>query len=485
MCGIVGVVVKNNNGFIKKQEDSFFQMLYADALRGDDSTGIIGVEKDTTFHTAKEAISAEWFISQYKAGHSTISNAMWNRGKAYIGHNRKKTIGAVSDATSHPFTVDKAFSLVHNGTLHSHNMLAKTEVDSEALAIHLYNAFEKEGKVKENMEEALGKVYGAYAVAMYHQARNKVYLLRNKERPLSLVEVEDAWFFMSEPLMGAWILARNGYDYSKMKFEHLTEHQIVTFDLDKNTMNKELLVPKKYTPQTRGEVVYPHGASMTTRTGASPATAANKGNPCKSEKDLKKFRKEWVGKRISFWPDDFLEKNFPRSVDEDGESEVQLMGQNEDVNYWHTLLANVDLHKLGIRFSEEIGTKKWSGVVDSVSMTKTGCLLIDLMDGCKPMANSITMDTVRIQRAWRESLGKMLMDDILVLMESEKYTLQPWQNAAIKAEITFRQSITSVDEARARAKVNGQLLKVTTRNGYIIYTNTDGKVFYESAIAVH
>jgi glucosamine 6-phosphate synthetase-like amidotransferase/phosphosugar isomerase protein len=39
MCGIVGMVVKPNNGFSVKTENVFNQLLYADAVRGEDSTG--------------------------------------------------------------------------------------------------------------------------------------------------------------------------------------------------------------------------------------------------------------------------------------------------------------------------------------------------------------------------------------------------------------------------------------------------------------
>jgi len=67
MCGLVGMIVKGNSGLIKQHEDTFYQLLYADALRGEDSTGVIGVEKDTTFHIAKETL-----LASFKNLHASI-----------------------------------------------------------------------------------------------------------------------------------------------------------------------------------------------------------------------------------------------------------------------------------------------------------------------------------------------------------------------------------------------------------------------------
>jgi len=115
ICGIVGVVIKANNGLTKRIEDSFYNLLFVDTLRGDDSTGIIAVEKDTTFHIMKEASEAAWFIPQ--AQYSKVGKGMWTTGKALIGHNRKGTMGKVEDENAHPFVVDDDFAMVHNGTL--------------------------------------------------------------------------------------------------------------------------------------------------------------------------------------------------------------------------------------------------------------------------------------------------------------------------------------------------------------------------------
>ena len=58
MCGIVGIISKQTSGFRHKDTDLFKQMLYADALRGFDSTGIFGVNKYGNLKMIKAAKDA-------------------------------------------------------------------------------------------------------------------------------------------------------------------------------------------------------------------------------------------------------------------------------------------------------------------------------------------------------------------------------------------------------------------------------------------
>jgi predicted glutamine amidotransferase len=498
MCGIVGLVTKQTNGLHKQTEDSFFQMLYADALRGDDSTGIIAVEKDTTFHIAKEAVAADWFISSlkgYTEHKQQIIAPMYACGKAYIGHNRKKTIGKISDETAHPFVVEKTFAMVHNGTLHNHRDLAKTEVDSEALAIHLQKAIAAGGKelkdVKEKLEEALGKVYGAYAIAAYDQVYHRVYLLRNKDRPLSICETDNAYYFMSEALMGAWILPRNNYKYADLKFHHLLEHQLAVIDLDTNKMVLEQLVPKRlgYSSTPAQNSTSHHGSTTATRTTTN-ATSGKTGKPMTTEKELKKFRKDWLGKRVSFWADDYFEKAYPRTI-EQGETEVVLLAQLEEVDWWHTVLADIDMGKLGLRYKEDLFDNKWSGLIEGCTLLPSGVLQIHLEDGSiKPFlkAPTLKLDDLRVQKAWKENLGFKNRETLAVMYEETKHTAPTWQVSAISGEIAFRDGIKTMEQAQAvcKEKSNGDILTMKHYGDNIwLYTDSMGRIYYEVTTTLH
>jgi predicted glutamine amidotransferase len=364
MCGIVGMVVKSNKGLIKQQEDCFYQMLYADVLRGNDSTGVIGVEQDSTFHIAKEAISAEWFINQLD--NDPISNAMWRDGKAYIGHNRKSTIGLTTDANAHPFVVNEEFAMVHNGTLFNHKALANTTVDSEALTMHLHKAFEKPDYLAD-VNEALGKVNGAYAVAMYDQRTHMVRILRNKDRPMCWVETSNAWYFASEGGMLYWLLTRNGYGAKDIDIKIVPEHTLISFDLANNKVIEEVLVPKKLiTPMPA-----PTGGAKTKYTGDT----SNYMETGLSKNSYKKFRKNLIGKKLEWWCEDFVETNFPKTF-EDGEVEATLMGVCDDYLIDHMIRADINIKELNL-LGNELTDRLWTGMIRDMSYdpkTKRVCL---------------------------------------------------------------------------------------------------------------
>ncbi|MFZ2190124.1 MAG: hypothetical protein WAV48_05050 [Candidatus Magasanikiibacteriota bacterium] len=380
MCGIIGVVVKPHNGFTKRIEDSFYQLLFVNTLRGDDSTGIVAVETDTTFHIMKEAVEAAWFVPQLQYG--TLGKSLWTSGKALIGHNRKATVGKTKDDTAHPFVVDEHFAMVHNGTLYQHEKLAKTEVDSEALAIVLAKAFE-EADYKESLEALLPKVNGAYAVAMYDQRHHKVRLLRNKERPLAIVETPDAWFYASEGLMLHWILSRNGYTAKDMgSLRAVPEDTVFEFDLATNTLIEEKITVKKYTPHTTSTAVC--GAGTGTKSSIYKKSPVSEGM---SKNEYKRLRRQLLGTHIEWWADDYVEAHFPKTY-EDGETVFNLMGDCENIQEDHVIHALIDVANLQM-IPDKLCDRLWTGRVEEMTYnTKTKTLSVYVADA-SPLPISI------------------------------------------------------------------------------------------------
>ena len=366
MCGIVGCVLKTNAGLTRQAEDIFNQLVFANTLRGDDSTGVIGVEKDTTFHIAKEASPGYWFLPLYDA--TKMSKNMFSYGKALIGHNRKKTIGAVSDETAHPFVENDEFAMVHNGTLHNHRSLANTEVDSQALTQVLAKAFEK-ADYKADLEETLGKVFGAYAVAMYDQRHNKVRLLRNSERPLAMVETSNATYFASEAAMLLWVLGRNGIDFSKHKVEAVPVHTVIEFDLDNNTVERTVVEPKKATPPATTKTHTHQAGGNTTATGIKFKRKQNTTEEGLSKNAFKKFRRKFLGKRIEWWCEDYIETNFPRT-EVDGETLFTITGVSDDLAEDHLIKALADLKELNFPRGRDLCDRLWSGVITGMIYEK-------------------------------------------------------------------------------------------------------------------
>lgn len=473
MCGIVGILQKNNYGFFAPQEDSFFQMLYADALRGFDSTGVIAVERDGAFHIAKEAYEATIVIDQIK-NEEFFKNRMSStkpEGKAWIGHNRKSTVGKTTDGNAHPFVINGEFALVHNGTLHNHEKLAKVDVDSQALAIVIHEAMGKE-KWQEALETTLGEVYGAYATVWYDQRHNKVFLLRNSQRPLAIIETDTSFVWASEPAMAWWILGRNNVKPDVMKHHSMAEHELFMFDLEKTTMEKVELKPKKATPPAKS-------STRTIRSGGgrSPAVGGKTGTQTggtthsgvvasteMSKSQLKHFRRAHVGQLCRFYVDDFVEKNYPHeSLERGNAQEVWLMGECDDILLGHSIKALVDIHQLGIHYEEDITERLWIGTVSNVEYDRKTKILSLYVDGSKPMLRSAPKN-------------------------QPPFPKNPYAQGNLA---TLK---TAVEERVAQMKKQleetyGDLKEVITKDGKIQLVATEGamkgQVAYETAIAIH
>ncbi len=287
MCGIVGMVNKGISGFFGSDVSMFNQLLYIDALRGEDSTGTISYMNNGEMFVLKDALDANDFMKTDK--YYKFAEKASKTGKALIGHNRKKTVGKISAATAHPFVIDERFAFVHNGTLYSHKHLADTEVDSEALGMVLARC---EGD-KEKMEKVLEQVYGAYACAWIDQEQEKLFLLRNDDRPLYLTEAAGVYFFASEGTALAHILLRNSQTVQKI--DKVKEHTLYIFDLSNQSQltgyQEVALSVKKYKAPTTTEV----GG-----TGATGTEFKGAFQDSTSKAAFRKFKREYIGATISF-----------------------------------------------------------------------------------------------------------------------------------------------------------------------------------------
>lgn len=376
MCGIVGVVAKGNVGFTNLAEDTFFQLLQVDVIRGEDSTGIIAVAKDKTFHIAKKAVDASLFIPLFRNTDIDMDMSGLD-GKALIGHNRKSTVGTTKDETAHPFVIDKQFAMVHNGTLYQHRKLADTEVDSEALATVMARAFKEEDYLPALCKE-LGEVNGAYACAMYDQRNHKVRLIRNKDRPLAFVETPTGFLWASEIGMLMWIMSRNGYAADLLKNIHIIpEDTLYTIDLATDTLIKEKAKPKK--------------ASWKEAASSIPSTVKTTIGDISnyfSKREFRKFKRDLIGTRIQWWCEDFVEKNYPKT-EQDGETEFLLMGEYDEITMDNVVHACVDIKALGIS-TKDFDDGAWIGTVVDVEFNHSTQMLDIFLEHAKPLPFSVT-----------------------------------------------------------------------------------------------
>lgn len=200
MCGLVGMVNKQRNGFSNEALTMFDQLLYLDVLRGEDSTGVFAVDHIGNVRIAKQVGDTSKFLPE--RGYKDVRQVAWQRGWAMVGHNRKATKGSITDANAHPFWVDEKLVLVHNGSMFGdHKHMKDVEVDSEAIAHTIAD--------NEDLEQALQKVNAAYALIWYDVQKKSLNFIRNNLRPLSWAETPTAWFFASEGGMIEYVAARN------------------------------------------------------------------------------------------------------------------------------------------------------------------------------------------------------------------------------------------------------------------------------------
>lgn len=244
MCGIVGLIAKEKTvGFSTVHRGIFEQMLYVNALRGNDSTGVFLVKKNGGVEWAKQASWPQSFM-QDPVAKKLATEMIWT-GVAMVGHNRKATFGVVKDENAHPFIEDKII-LVHNGTLTNHKDLDKdVEVDSHAIASTIN---------KYGVAAAIKKIQGAFSVVAFNTETKELYMFRNTERPLFLGEIPGAWIFSSEPWIAQGPCWRAGQTVTGMT--EIESGKLYTFKLVENTMEHTIENVKLFKPPTPPKPAY-------------------------------------------------------------------------------------------------------------------------------------------------------------------------------------------------------------------------------------
>lgn len=233
ICGIVGYIANRRNGFNMNEVKAVKDMLYINALRGNDSTGVFYVNNQSEVQIHKEVGDSSSFLKT-KEWDST-EKELFRKGQAIVGHCRASTRGAKTDANAHPFNVDNKIVLVHNGTYNgSHDTLAKTEVDSHAIAHVL-----AEGT---DIAESLRRVNAAYALVWYNTETKMLYAVRNDKRPLFFAQLEDGSMMFASEIgflyTAAW---RNDLKIHKDYPIQLPENQLFSCKLD------DISVPYEWT----------------------------------------------------------------------------------------------------------------------------------------------------------------------------------------------------------------------------------------------
>lgn len=222
MCGLVGIA-----GCLGYKDDfTMKRMLMADYFRGPDSTGLAAIRTNGDAVIGKLASNP---IDLF--GMESFKKALsGNTSRAFIGHNRLATKGAINTLNAHPFQFGHIIG-AHNGTLDKESVKALQEKLGEEYSVDsmaLFAAIERFGieKTIKMCNEGKTSNEGAWAIVWFDQIEGSLNFLRNKHRPLyySYEEGFKRLFWSSE-----WWMIRESIQASNGGYKLFTDAEGIGF----------------------------------------------------------------------------------------------------------------------------------------------------------------------------------------------------------------------------------------------------------------
>ena len=236
MCGLIGLVSKNEKQvFTNVGIQMFKELLTVGVLRGINGTGIAAIKQDKIDIVKDACLPPELFNK---------GNFWEKENKLLMGHNRRTTHGKNIKEDTHPFQ-EGDITLIHNGMIKFHKRFKNVDVDSHAICHGLNESKE----VKPFIE----RLEGAYALLWYNQKEKAFYAVRNKERPLFLIETASMLVFVSEKEMAQWVLTRNNIAILSTReikentiFKYFYKNEKLTFSTIKYSPIESTFLPVKW-----------------------------------------------------------------------------------------------------------------------------------------------------------------------------------------------------------------------------------------------
>lgn len=181
MCGIIGIVTG------KPVATGLISSLKLLEYRGYDSAGIATLNGNNIW---RERAAGKLANLEQKIRHNGIVD-----GGIGIGHTRWATHGAPNETNAHPHIVGDV-CIVHNGIIENYQELRdaltaqgftmQSDTDTEVIAHLINNALKETGDVEKSVKSAIGKLRGAFALAIIIKGHDDLLIGARKGCPLAV-----------------------------------------------------------------------------------------------------------------------------------------------------------------------------------------------------------------------------------------------------------------------------------------------------------
>lgn len=205
MCGIIGII--GETSVVPLLLEALKRLEY----RGYDSAGVA-----TLYDGHIDRRRAEGKLSNLEA----LLRQEPLEGTIGIGHTRWATHGRPSEINAHPHATERV-AVVHNGIIENFDELRReltefghrfeTETDTEVVAHLLTHFLQEQMTPEEAMAAAIGRLHGAFALAIIFAGRHDLMIGARRGSPLAIGHGEGAMYLGSDALTLASLTRRICY----------------------------------------------------------------------------------------------------------------------------------------------------------------------------------------------------------------------------------------------------------------------------------
>lgn len=235
MCGIIGIISKNEN-IVEKTIEGLQQLEY----RGYDSAGI-SIIQDGNFNTIKS-------VGKIKNLKEKITKNFTSN--IAIAHTRWATHGGVNKTNAHPhISCKNDIVLVHNGIIENYTILKdklikegyifKSETDSEVISNLISYNLTKTNNIYTAFINSLKELQGSYGIAMiYHKEPNKIFVAKNNS-PL-IIGIGEQENLIASSMVAFSKITDKIIQLNDGENAILTGDNVEIFDINSKKINKQI-----------------------------------------------------------------------------------------------------------------------------------------------------------------------------------------------------------------------------------------------------